>query len=52
LTAQLGPASNTEIYFDRGQYTRLNFVVGADGTVGSVILNPGPWAQFGKRMPN
>jgi L-aminopeptidase/D-esterase-like protein len=52
LTAQLGPASNTEFYLDRGQYTRLNFVVGADGTVGSVIVNPGPWAQSGKRMPN
>lgn len=52
LTAQLVPASNTEFHFHRGQRTRLSFIVGTDGTVNGVILNPGPWAQLGKRMPD
>ena len=52
LSRQLVPASNTEFYFNSGQRTRLNFIVGTDGTFSGVILNPGPWAQLGKRMPD
>ena len=49
-TTQLVPASNLEFYLDRGQHTRLSFIVGADGTVNRAVLNPGPWAQSGKRV--
>ncbi|HUB49417.1 MAG TPA: P1 family peptidase [Acetobacteraceae bacterium] len=48
----LMPASTTEFYYDLGQRTRLSFTAGADGTVTGVILDPGPWAQRGKRIPD
>jgi len=51
-TTQLLPASDMEFYLDRGQHTRLSFIVGADGVVTDAILDPGPWAQRGKRMPD
>ena len=52
VVTQLVPASNTEFYFNRGQRTRLSFITGADGTVTGVIVNPGPWAQRGTRVPD
>jgi L-aminopeptidase/D-esterase-like protein len=52
MVTQLVAASDTEFYFDRGQRTRLSFIAGADDTVTGMILNPGPWAQRAKRMPD
>ncbi len=47
---QPAPISNIDFCFDRGQRTRLNFIVGTDDAVTSTTLNPGPWAPSGKHV--
>jgi L-aminopeptidase/D-esterase-like protein len=44
--------SATEFYVDRRYHTRLSFVAGPDGKATGVTLNPGRWAQEGKRLPD
>jgi L-aminopeptidase/D-esterase-like protein len=46
------PVSETE-FMVRGRYqTRLSFTLGADGQATGATLNPGPWAQAGRRAPD
>jgi L-aminopeptidase/D-esterase-like protein len=49
---QVVPISDTE-FFVRGRYqTRLSFTLGPDGHATGATLNPGPWAQAGRRAPD
>jgi L-aminopeptidase/D-esterase-like protein len=46
------PISDTE-FTVKGRYqTRLSFTLGPDGRATGATLNPGPWAQAGRRAPD
>jgi L-aminopeptidase/D-esterase-like protein len=44
------PESATDFYVDRRYHTRLRFIPGPDGNATAVTLNPGRWAQAGRRL--
>ena len=43
------PTSATDFYVAGRYHTRLSFIQGADGHAIGATLNPGRWAQTGKR---
>ena len=44
------PVSDTEFFVDGRYHTRLSFALGPDGKATGATLNPGPWAQGGRRI--
>ena len=44
------PVSDTEFFVDWRYHTRLSFALGPDGKATGATLNPGPWAQGGRRI--
>jgi L-aminopeptidase/D-esterase-like protein len=44
------PISASEFAIDGRYHTRLSFTLGPDGNAIGAILNPGKWAQTGKRL--
>jgi L-aminopeptidase/D-esterase-like protein len=44
------PESATDFYVDRRYHTRLRFILGPDGNATAATVNPGRWAQGGKRL--
>ncbi len=47
---QLVPYAATDFYVAGRYNTRLHFILGADGRAAGATLNPGRWAQSGKRL--
>jgi L-aminopeptidase/D-esterase-like protein len=46
------PASETDFYVDGRYHTRIEFIEDSQGHVLGAVLNPGPWAQKGKKVPD
>jgi hypothetical protein len=52
MLVSLLPTSATEFYVAGRYHTRLRFILGLDGNATGMMLNPGRWAQSGKRLPD
>lgn len=52
LLVSLLPTSATDFYVDGRYHTRLSLILGPDGNATGAMLNPGRWAQSGKRLPD
>lgn len=49
-TVPLKAASETEFYVDGRHQTRIGFAIGPEGKAAAATINPGRWAQAGRRV--
>jgi hypothetical protein len=52
MLVSLLPTSATDFYVAGRYHTRLSLILGPDGHATGVVVNPGRWAQSGKRLPD
>jgi L-aminopeptidase/D-esterase-like protein len=52
MLVSLLPTSATDFYVAGRYHTRLSVLLGPDGHATGATLNPGHWAQSGKRLPD
>jgi 6-aminohexanoate-oligomer endohydrolase len=52
MLVSLLPYSATDFYVAGRYHTRLSLILGPDGNATGAVLNPGRWAQSGKRLPD
>ena len=52
MLVSLVPTSATDFYVAGRYHTRMSVILGPDGNATGVVVNPGRWAQSGKRLPD